>query len=293
MHKHMLERGEEQKRARDVSHEQLIQLVHARPALWDKRSAEYSDRNCTSMKWEVFEEVTPNWLSLSNRHRRIRGEKIITRWRSLRDRYRRELKEEAKDSQSGAGSSSKKKSPFFEMLDFLRCVMDLRSTTSNISETEEEGDAVDTQPAQEEDVGVNEQGPKENPSSQSTATATLDRQRVPIRSVGATTPRARKRHGHPKRDMDAAMLSFMEEMRATRRADTTDPFSDPNNQDASFARNLYHHLVRVPNERKMDVQMSIFNFTGVCIRAAMSGEPMPPVITHHQRPYHGEQAPQH
>lgn len=221
------------------------------------------------------------------------GEKIITRWRSLRDRYRRELKEEAKDSQSGAGSSSKKKSPFFEMLDFLRCVMDLRSTTSNISETEEEGDAVDTQPAQEEDVGVNEQGPKENPSSQSTATATLDRQRVPIRSVGATTPRARKRHGHPKRDMDAAMLSFMEEMRATRRADTTDPFSDPNNQDASFARNLYHHLVRVPNERKMDVQMSIFNFTGVCIRAAMSGEPMPPVITHHQRPYHGEQAPQH
>ncbi|XP_073471980.1 uncharacterized protein [Aquarana catesbeiana] len=179
------------------------------------------------------------------------------------------------------------------MLDFLRCVMDLRSTTSNISETEEEGDAVDTQPAQEEDVGVTKQGPEENQSSQSTATATLDRQRVPIRSVGATTPRARKRHGHPKRDMDAAMLGFMEEMRATRRADTTDPFSDPNNQDASFARNLYHHLVRVPNERKMDVQMSIFNFTGVCIRAAMSGEPMPPVITHHQRPYHGEQAPQH
>ncbi|PIO12724.1 hypothetical protein AB205_0068560, partial [Aquarana catesbeiana] len=78
------------------------------------------------------------------------------------------------------------------MLDFLRCVMDLRSTTSNISETEEEGDAVDTQPAQEEDMGVNEQGPEENPSSQSTATATLERQRVPIHSVGATTPKARK-----------------------------------------------------------------------------------------------------
>lgn len=39
---------------------------------------------------------------------------------------------------------------------------------------------MDTQPAQEEDVGVNEQGPEENPSSQSTATATLDRQRVPV-----------------------------------------------------------------------------------------------------------------
>ncbi|PIO31536.1 hypothetical protein AB205_0184880 [Aquarana catesbeiana] len=62
--------------ARDVSHEQLIQLVHARPALWDKRSAEYSNQNSRSMKWEeIFEEVTPNWLSLSNRHHRIHGEK--------------------------------------------------------------------------------------------------------------------------------------------------------------------------------------------------------------------------
>ncbi|PIO39710.1 hypothetical protein AB205_0200360 [Aquarana catesbeiana] len=103
----------------------------------------------------------------------------MTRWRSLRDRYRRELKEEAKESRSEAGSF-RKKSPFFEMLDFLKCVMDLRSTTSNISETEEEGGAVDTQPAQKEDMGVNEQGPEENPSSQSTATATLERQRVPV-----------------------------------------------------------------------------------------------------------------
>lgn len=93
--------------------------------------------------------------------------------------------------------------------------------------------------------------------------------------------------------MDGAMLTFMEEIRAIRRADTNDPFSDPNNEDASFVKNLYHHLVKVPTDRKMDIQISIFNFTGVCIRAAMPRDPMPPVISHHQRPYHAEQAPQH
>ncbi|XP_040177472.1 golgin subfamily A member 6-like protein 22 [Rana temporaria] len=205
-------REETVKMARDVSHERLIQLVHVRPALWDKRSAEYSDRNTISVKWEeIFKEVTPNWLSLSSKQRRIRGDKIITRWRSLRDRYRRELKEEAKESRSRAGSSQKKKSPFFEMLDFLRSVMDLRSTTSKISETEEEGNAEDTQQAPEEEMGFgdNQPGPEENPSShqpgpeenlssQSAATATLQRQRVPIRSVGATASKGSKRRGKKK-----------------------------------------------------------------------------------------------
>lgn len=75
------------------------------------------------------------------------------------------------------------------------------------------------------------------------------------------------------------------------RADNKDPFSDPNNEDATFLRSLYHHLQKVPNPRKMDVQLAICNFTGVCVRAAMSGDPMPPVITPLQRPFHSEQAP--
>ncbi|XP_077334746.1 uncharacterized protein LOC143976197 [Lithobates pipiens] len=171
--------------------------------------------------------------------------------------------------------------------------MNLRNTTSNISDTEEEGGAVDTQPAAEEDIGVGgrEQAPEEMPSSQSTAT--LERrvpQRVPIRSV--TTASRSKRHGQHRPDMDGAMLSFMQEMTAMRRADSNDPFADPNNEDASFVKNLYHHLSKVPTVRKMDVHMAIFNFTGVCVRAALSGDPMPPVITHPQRPY-GEQASQH
>lgn len=65
------------------------------------------------------------------------GQKIVTRWTSQRDRYRREFKGEAEDKRSGAGASKKRRSPFFEMLDFLRNVMELRHTITNISEIEE------------------------------------------------------------------------------------------------------------------------------------------------------------
>lgn len=67
----------------------------------------------------------------------MRGQKIVTRWTSQRDRYRREFKGEAEDKRSGAGASKKRRSPFFEMLDFLRNVMELRHTITNISEIEE------------------------------------------------------------------------------------------------------------------------------------------------------------
>ncbi|XP_040210391.1 uncharacterized protein LOC120941167 [Rana temporaria] len=276
--------------AKDVSQEHLIQLVHDRPALWDKRCAEYSDKHISSLKWEeIYETVTPEWLTLSTKRRRIRGEQITTRWRSLRDRFRRDLKEDL-ECRSGAGASKKKHGPFYEMLDFLRNVMDVRSTASNISVSEEE-DVSDAEDENQEAAGDMPVAETQASPDANSATATQNTPRVPIRSVPASRG---KRHTKKKQDMDAAMIAFMEDMRGIRRADSDrkDPFLDPTNEDANFLRSNLYYLQKIPDARKMEVHLAIGSFTGVCVRAALAGEPMPVFTSPLQRQYQPEQAPQ-
>ncbi|PIO23718.1 hypothetical protein AB205_0168760 [Aquarana catesbeiana] len=281
-----------------MAKECLINLVHARPAIWDKKSSQYSDRITKGRIWEeIFQDVTPNWTSMNAKQRKIRGKKIITRWTSIRDRFRRELNEEAEQSRSGAGTSQKRRrSPFFEMLGFLRSVMDLRSTSTNISEMEEEegnsesGTVIQT-PESVQDPITSEHGAEQLLSSETstqppacrTDQERQERQHVPNCSVRATT--SRQRGGQSRPDIEGAMIQFMEDMRERRRAESRDPFSDPANQDAVYLRSLYHQLAQVPMHRKMEVHMSLFNFTGVCVRAAIAGDPMPPLINEQQRPY--------
>ncbi|PIO09946.1 hypothetical protein AB205_0181810, partial [Aquarana catesbeiana] len=125
----------------------------------------------------------------------MQAKKIITRWTSIRDRFRRELNDEAEQSRSGAGTSQKRKSPFFEMLGFLRTVMDLRSTSTNISETEEEegdsdsGNVIQATENVPEEITAQhgaEQPVSSEPSPHSAASRTTaqerqERQRVPVR----------------------------------------------------------------------------------------------------------------
>lgn len=128
------------------------------------------------------------------------GKKIITHWTSIRDRFRRELNDEAEQSRSGAGTSQKRKSLFFEILGFLRTVMDLRSTSTNISEKEEgdsdSGTAIQTTENVPEEITLEhgaEQPVSSEPSPHSAAcrTTAQERQerRVPNRSARATTTR--------------------------------------------------------------------------------------------------------
>ncbi|PIO31301.1 hypothetical protein AB205_0022490, partial [Aquarana catesbeiana] len=185
------------------------------------------------------------------------------------------------------------------MLGCLRTVMDLRSTSTNISETEEKegdsdsGNAIQATENVPEEITAEhgaEQPVSSEPSPHSAASRTTaqerqERQRVPNRSVRATT--TRQRGGQSRPDIEGAMIQFMEDMRERRRAETRDPFSDPSNKDAVYLRSLYHQLTQVPMHRKMEVHMSLYNFTGACLRAAISGDPMSPLINEQQRPYQG------
>ncbi|XP_040209098.1 uncharacterized protein LOC120940362 [Rana temporaria] len=186
-------------------------------------------------------------------------------------------------SRSGAGASKYKKGAFFEMLDFLRNVMSLRSTATNISETEEE---TDTEFSQQDPMG--ETGVTESEAAEDATRAARPippTTSVPIRSVGSTV---RKRP--QKNKLDNAMLSFMEEMKA-RRPDSNDPFLDPNNEDALFLRSQYHLLQKMNPDRKLDMRLAIGQYIGTCLKASMSGDPVPQVISPSQRQFYPDHPP--
>ncbi|PIO30118.1 hypothetical protein AB205_0216730, partial [Aquarana catesbeiana] len=117
--------------ARDISHEAIIAPVHARPELWDSECPGYADRVLKRSKWEeVF--VTPHWDDLSATEQDNRGKEVYTRWRSLRDRYKKELNEERSADRSGAPSTRRRPNPHAEALSFLRRTTEMRSTVSSV-----------------------------------------------------------------------------------------------------------------------------------------------------------------
>ncbi|KAL1487619.1 hypothetical protein ABEB36_015708 [Hypothenemus hampei] len=108
--------------------ERLIQLVKNCEILYNKRCSAYKNISLKSKEWQEISETLNSTT-----------DECIRRWKSLRDRYARELKKENQPS----GSSAKNQVTWnlFMHIDFLRDHVSPRSTSGNMTlpETFEEG----------------------------------------------------------------------------------------------------------------------------------------------------------
>ncbi|XP_077136725.1 uncharacterized protein LOC143793545 isoform X2 [Ranitomeya variabilis] len=120
-------RGDEEYKGPDIDNELLIQLVEARAPLWDSMDPRHADYVHTRRLWEkIYRTIDTRWGELTPEQRRRSGEKILIRWRSIRDRYMRDLREE----RSGSAPCRRPLYCYREMLRFLDRCADLRLTTS-------------------------------------------------------------------------------------------------------------------------------------------------------------------
>jgi hypothetical protein len=54
--------------------DKFIECIHERPALWEKHSKEYSDKNCRERSWiEIGETMYENWLEFELAERGEKG----------------------------------------------------------------------------------------------------------------------------------------------------------------------------------------------------------------------------
>ncbi|XP_073421742.1 uncharacterized protein [Dendrobates tinctorius] len=99
----------------------------------------HADQPTTRRLWdEVCSSVIDNWEELNARARDFVRDRVITRWRSLRDRFKRDYN---KEIQTPSGSSGGRRGPQyknFKALAFLRSTMVCRSTICSTQESASE-----------------------------------------------------------------------------------------------------------------------------------------------------------
>ncbi|XP_073459976.1 uncharacterized protein [Aquarana catesbeiana] len=182
------------------------------------------------------------------------------RWKSLRDRVRRDLTDEDKAARSGAPAPTKKKHVYHTNLQFLRQNMQshTRPTTSNfrLGEVAEEDTELQRpnspmitsgspRPISE---GVVEGTDEESRAVETPSPASLQsgeqRGRGGVRGRG----RGRQARGGYNPEADDRVLALLQEVRQERRS--MDAFLDPNNPRACFCRSLYHILEDIGGDQE-------------------------------------------
>ncbi|XP_073467300.1 uncharacterized protein [Aquarana catesbeiana] len=127
---------------------ELIRLVRQRPYIYDSRDPLYNDNSEKERGWdEIVHIMFPNWESLPSGIQKQKLTDIRMRWRSLKNTYRKYLREEH-ERRSRAAATQKRLYVFARYLEFLKPVLELRSTQASWEqeeddeEEEEEGEAM-------------------------------------------------------------------------------------------------------------------------------------------------------
>ncbi|XP_049511772.1 transcription factor Adf-1-like [Dermacentor silvarum] len=115
----------------NIDNELLIAIVEARPILWQAKHREHKNRVKKNVLWvEVAAIVLPGVLNAENI--------VQTRWKSLRDKFRRLFVANKKEQKSGAGAEETDEAanvtwPYFEQLMFLKDSIEGRPTSGNMT----------------------------------------------------------------------------------------------------------------------------------------------------------------
>ncbi|XP_077137896.1 uncharacterized protein LOC143804038 [Ranitomeya variabilis] len=115
----------------DIDIESLIEEVREREPLWNMADRSHPDTGVTRRIWdEVCHNIFPRWEDLHPQQQSKLCGKVRKRWRSLRDRFKREFNAEM---QAPSGSAGRKRSryKYGTAISFLRRTMLSRVTFSS------------------------------------------------------------------------------------------------------------------------------------------------------------------
>ncbi|XP_075692690.1 uncharacterized protein LOC142659953 isoform X4 [Rhinoderma darwinii] len=232
--------------------DQLIQMVHDRPELYDPKVPSYADRYKKKKAWnEICTVVVPDWHLCSEKNRNKKAKEIQTRWRSLKDCFRRELTLQKKLEKSGFPANRRRKYVHYDGLLFLEPTMKLRdpaapTSTSNNRKPVKILQTIDLERA---------------------ASPTPLPPPPPPPPPPTLTPPAPKRNrkkpvNTTESEWEKHLLNVMDTLKRK-----TEEKSD---SDEIFLRSLLPFIKKVPDERKIDMQLSMMHV----VKRFM--EPLPP-----------------
>ncbi|PIO16247.1 hypothetical protein AB205_0216400, partial [Aquarana catesbeiana] len=220
-----------------VSQVELITAVQAHPELWDVAHPLHGDHIRKVKAWEdISAAITPGWEDLRHGERKEISKILQRRWKSLRDRVRRDLMDEDKAARSGAPAPAKRPYVYHTNLLFLRQNM------------------MNTRPALESVSTASQQGGEQ-------------------RGRGGVRGRGRQTRGGFNMEADDRVLALLQEVRQERRS--MDAFLDTSNPRACFCRNLYHILEDIGGDQEKHCMDRIYGIAMQYRQAKLSGGPPP------------------
>ncbi|XP_069615782.1 uncharacterized protein [Ranitomeya imitator] len=183
-----------------INVDMLLILVQERPEIWDQRDPNYSNRARKEAAWRaICGLLFPDYAQRPRAEQTSLLDDVMTRWRSIRDQYRRERQQRARSG--SAAPLKKRKYIYYDRLSFLDASMDLRQTQSNLTEREtgSESDPIIDPVSVEEEVA----GPSvaasgsiiEDPSAASSLQAAASDEDAAPSPSAAHVPRPVE-HGH-------------------------------------------------------------------------------------------------
>ncbi|XP_015179487.1 PREDICTED: uncharacterized protein LOC107068011 isoform X2 [Polistes dominula] len=255
--------------------EKFIEEIEKRPAIYDVNRCEYNDRNAKMRAWEeVCQVMVPNWWRLSDEERNIEEKSLRGKWRNIRDYFMKEFKLQLQKSlKPDLVRRKRKKYMYYDQLLFLMpIVMDKLRVTStaasnvfpntvqNQIKSEESEGEVDNPVIEESDVPLAHAVPslttereyvQTNESFKMSPSAFPDTVRNQIKteeSEGEGDNLVIEESDVPLAHSVPSLTTGREGQRVT---------IDEEDYDKMFLLSLLPTMRRIPEEKKLDVQIQI------------------------------------
>ncbi|XP_068131477.1 uncharacterized protein [Hyperolius riggenbachi] len=290
------------------STEDVIAKVQPHDVLYTKTNKDHKLNQLANQIWsnitkELFEEAGLTWNNLSPKLQDTKIQQVKTRWKSIKDNFRRELLEEKKESRSGSAASNRTKYSYTTELAFLRPSMDLDETQDNIP-------AEPVVPIVDDDAeeGLDNStlsllSTSDTPSDDTSNTSSVNVFSLvqPTTSTTKTTTtkvtaRGRRQGGggRSQSSFESGVLNSMQEAVGVLHHASCDHYN--------FAVSLVPYMKKVPEDRILDLRQAIIDLVKKAIKNTPSASlehsqsssssstpsPSPPVSNapyHRQQPY--------
>ncbi|KAM9296558.1 uncharacterized protein PAF06_017462 [Gastrophryne carolinensis] len=206
----------------------LISEVKKRPAVYDQHEDDYGDRGKKQRCWEeICAVLVPAWHACCPMERARKAKEVQTRWRSLKDCFRRELHLQKKEARSGSSPAKRKRYMFYDQLTFLEPTLMHRSSSGKASDTPEspKSDGSDSEPPQ-------------SPLPE----------RIPQASE-APRPKKSKGGAGGLGDFESQIIDMVECLKKRRDIEA--------DEDYNFVQSLVPYLKKVPEHKKIDLQIDM------------------------------------
>ncbi|PIO12605.1 hypothetical protein AB205_0201670 [Aquarana catesbeiana] len=290
------------KMASAVSQVELISAVQAHPELWDVAHPLHGDHIRKVKAWEdICAAITPGWEQLRNAERKEISKIMQRRWKSLRDRVRRDLTDEDKAARSGAPAPTKKKRvpqqsaipkakydepyqtvSFFHIFAYVHCFSGsmfhgycnhFPNATCTYTSAEWHGCTNGRTCTSLLSCRLGDALSHFEESRAVETPSPASHQGGEQRGRGGVRGRGRQTRGGFNPEADDRVLALLQEVRQERRS--MDAFLDTNNPRACFCRSLYHILEDIGGDQEKLCMDHMYAIAMQYRHAKLSGGPPP------------------